>query len=203
LIQTGYHWNKFKQGLKISFIKILLFNLIPKLKHDRKCLEATISSFVFLASTEVWTEETIASTLKQIKFYHEAGLFEKIEDAFEIIEDLKNLILKLQKQCDLGLKIRPGGSVSSTPFVCYVSDLMIGNNCVLVHTNHRKNSFLGYNTFNFMSTGNPAFNHQNELWMDNLISKSTQISRTAEKIRNQFFKVLLKQVDELVLFVEA
>jgi len=39
-----------------------------------------------------------------------------------------------------------------------------------------------------MSTGNPAFNHQNELWVDNLISKSTQISRTAEKIRNQFFK---------------
>jgi len=54
-----------------------------------------------------------------------------------------------------------------------------------------------------MSTGNPAFNHQNDLWVDNLISKSTQISRTAEKIKNQLFKVLLKQVDELALIVEA
>jgi len=88
--------------------------------HDEGLLDlAEKSSLTYseIESTEVWTEETIASTLKQIKFYHEAGLFEKREDAFEIIEDLRNLILKLQKQCDLGLKIRPGGSVSSTPFV--------------------------------------------------------------------------------------
>ena len=154
-------------------------------------------------TTEIWTEETIASTLKQIKFYHEAGLFAHTEDAIGVIDELNQLIQNLHRQCDLGLKIRPGGSVSNTPFTCYVSDLMIGNNCVLVHTNGRKNSFLGYNTFNFMSTGNPAFNLQNELWMNNLISKSTQISRTAEKIRNQFFKVLQRQVDDLKAFVES
>jgi len=141
-----------------------------------------------LETTEIWTEETIGSTMKQIKFYHDAGLFEKKEDAVEVVEDLYQLILSLQKQCDLGLKVRPGGSFSNTPFTCYLSDLMIGSNCVLVQTDDRKTSFLGYNTFNFMSTGNPGFNTQNELWMNNLISKSTQISKTAEKLRNQFFK---------------
>jgi hypothetical protein len=174
--------------------------------HDEGLLDlAQKASLAYseVPSTEIWTEETIASTLKQIKFYHEAGLFEKTSDALGVIDELKQLVSNLQRQCDLGLKIRPGGSVSNTPFTCYVSDLMIGNNCVLVHTNGRKNSFLGYNTFNFMSTGNPAFNRQNELWMNNLISKSTQISRTAEKIRNQFFKVLQKQIDDLKAFVEA
>ena len=173
--------------------------------HDEGLLDiAQKASLAYseVGCTEIWTEETIASTIKQIKFYHEAGLFIDRKDALEIIEDLKLLIQNLQRQCDLGLKIRPGGSVSNTPFTCYVSDLMIGNNCVLVNTNGRKNSFLGYNTFNFMSTGNLAFNLQNELWMNNLISKSTQISRTAEKIRNQFFKGLQRQIEDLRIFVE-
>jgi hypothetical protein len=73
---------------------------------------------------------------------------------------------------------------------------MIGNNCVLVKTDKRKISFLGYNTFNFMSTGNPLFNEQNALWMENLIAKSTQISRSAEKIRNQFFRTLMRRLEE-------
>jgi hypothetical protein len=143
----------------------------------------------------------MSSTLKQVKFYWEAGLFENQEDAMSILEDLRLLVKNLHRQCDLGLKIRPGGSVSNTPFHCYVSDLMIGNNCVLVHTNDRKSTYLGYNTFNFMSTGSRAFNEQNEAWMQNLMAKSTLISRTAEKIRNRFFKTLEKQIDDLQKFI--
>ena len=148
-------------------------------------------------TTEIWTDETISSTIKQIRFYHESGLFETKNDALEVVEDLMQLIRNLQKQCDLGFKIRPGGAVSSTPFTFYMSDLMIGNNCVLVKTNDMVSSFIGINTFNFMSTRNTDFNLDNEQWMQNLISKSIQISRTAEKTRNQFFKMLLERVEEL------
>ena len=153
-------------------------------------------AYAAIESTEIWTEETISSTLMQIEFYAEAGLFESAEDASRVLDDLKGLLENLQRQCDLGLKIRPGGSVSATPFHCHASDLMIGNNCVLVKTDKRKISFLGYNTFNFMSTGNPLFNEQNARWMENLIAKSTQISRSAEKIRNQFFRTLLRRLEE-------
>ena len=53
-----------------------------------------------------------------------------------------------------------------------------------------------------MNTNNPDFNKQHEVWMNNLISKSTQISRTSEKIRNLFFKALLKKVADLRKYVE-
>lgn len=154
-------------------------------------------------TTEIWTDETIGSTIKQIRFYHEAGLFASKNDAVEVVDDLMQLIVNLQKQCDFGLKVRPGGSLSSTPFTFYMSDLMIGNNCVLVKTNDISSSFIGFNTFNFMSTRNSEFNQQNEHWMQNLISKSTQISKTAEKIRNQFFKILIERVEELRKFVQS
>lgn len=189
---------------------ILSFELLQNQKFseevgDNEMIEMAQKAAQFYAevpSTEIWTEETISSTLKQIKFYWEAGMFENMDQALLLLEELRLLVRNLHRQCDLGLKIRPGGAVTSTPFVCYHSDLMIGNNCVLVKTNGKNTSFLGYNTFNFMSTGNRNFNSQNQQWMENLISKSTQISSTAEKLRNQFFKGLNRKIDEIQRFIE-
>jgi hypothetical protein len=153
-------------------------------------------------ATEIWTEETISSTVKQIKFFWESGLFETKADADIVIDDLEELVKNLHRQCDLGLKITANGLVTETPFTCYVSDLMIGNNCVLVKANGGKISFIGYNTFNFMNTRNPEFNSNNELWVNNLISKSTLISRAGAKTRTQFIKTLFRKITELRNFVE-
>lgn len=168
--------------------------------HDDSFLDISMKAsqaYSEVETTEIWTDETIGSTIKQIRFYHDAGLFATRQDALEVVEELMQLILKVQRQCELGFKIRQGGAVSSTPYTFYMSDLMIGNNCVLVQTDHILSTFLGFNTFNSMSTRNLIFNEQNERWMENLISKSTQISRTAEKIRNQFFKAMIERVEEL------
>lgn len=148
-------------------------------------------------TTEVWTDETIGSTIKQIRFYHDAGLFATRQDALDVVDDLMQLILNVQRQCELGYKIRHDGVVTSTPYTFFISDLMIGTNCVQVQTNDTRSTFLGFNTFNSMSTRNLMFNDQNERWMKNLISKSTQISQTAEKIRNQFFQAMTDRVEAL------
>jgi BetR domain len=153
-------------------------------------------------STEIWTEETIASTIKQIKFFWEAGFFQEKSDVVEVMDALEKLIKNLQRQCDLGLKFHPDGNLTETPFTCYLSDLMIGNNCVLVKTDEKRTTFIGYNTFSFMNTRNPDFNRNNELWLNNLISKSSLISRNAEKVRNQFFKVLFRMIGDLRKFVD-
>lgn len=154
-------------------------------------------TYAQIESTEVWTEETISSTLKQIQFYWEAGIFQEKEDALQVLEEVKRMLWNLQRQCDLGLKLDPGGNLTQSRFDFYISDLMIGNNCVLVEMNEKRTSFLGYNTFHFMNTGSESFNQRNEIWMQNLISKSTLISRTGEKLRNQFFKKLNQRTEEL------
>ena len=180
-------------------IKLFLNNDDDELNELAKAASVAYAS---VPSAEIWTEETIASTIQQIKFFWDAALFETQEDAEVVIKDLEDLVRNLQRQCDLGLKFLPGGELTKTPFTCYASDLMIGNNCVLVKTGDIRTTFLGYNTFNFMNTNNPDFNKQHEVWMNNLISKSTQISRTSEKIRNLFFKALLKKVADLRKYVE-
>jgi hypothetical protein len=156
-----------------------------------------------IPTTEIWTEETIVSNLKQVRFYWDAGIFSAAKDALQIVEEAEEMIRVLQRQCESGRKISPSGSVTPVDYVFYHSDLMIGTNNVLVKTEGHSSSYISYNSFNSMSTGNRFFNEQNERWMNNLISKSTLLSSVAEKQRNQFFKGMYRKLEELKVHLSA
>ena len=157
--------------------------------------------FEEVSSTEIWTDETILSTIKQIKFYWDAGFFKLKETTFAILDDLGDIINIIKKNCDLGYKFSKG-NMSNKTHTFYFSDLMIGNNAILAKADQRMSSFISYSTFNFMETGNIHFNQQNELWLNNIISKSTLISTVAEKQRNQFFKNIQRKLKELREYIE-
>ena len=155
-----------------------------------------------IETTEVWTNETIESTLQQIRFYWEAGFFKDIDSFRNVCKDLISLISKIQKQTEINQKINAEGASTGVNFTFYQCDLMIGNNTVLVKSEGFKTTFIGYNSFNFMNTQNSFFNEQNQTWMDNLISKSILMSGVAEKLRNQFFKAQMKKIDALLEEIE-
>lgn len=157
--------------------------------------------FTKVNATEIWTEETILSTLKQVRFYWDAGFFDKTNTAVEIVDDLESVIRGVQRQAEIGQMLTNNGTVTSSKYRLFISDVMIGTNSLLVKANHFKASFISYSTFNFMQTNNEDFNRQNEQWMNNLISRSILISAVAEKQRNQFFKSIYKQIAELRSYV--
>jgi hypothetical protein len=154
-----------------------------------------------IKSTEIWTTETVLSTLKQIKYYWDAGFFDKKESAFNVLEELRLIIELIKRNTVTGHKFHKG-SMTGVKHEFYLSDVMIGNNAVLVTTNHLTFSFISYSTFNFMRTSNAQFNNQNKQWLENLISKSTLLSTVAEKQRNQFFKSIFKQIHELTEHID-
>lgn len=153
-------------------------------------------------STEIWTNETILSTLKQIKFYWDAGFFSQPETAFGILEDFEGIIRNIQKNADIGFKYSQNGTMSKTKFQFFVSDVMIGTNSILAKTNAFSATYISYSTFNFMQTTNEQFNHQNENWLNNILSKSNLLSGVSEKQRNQFFKNIHKQIQEMRVYFE-
>lgn len=151
-----------------------------------------------IPTTEIWNEDTIKSTLQQVKFYWEAGFFSQTDTLLDVLEDLLLLIEMASKQAEVGRKYNPHkGTFTDTPFSLYISDLMIGNNHVYMSCGERDSSYIGYGSFNYMRTANASFNRQVGGWLDNLIAKSTLVSRVAEKQRNQFFKQALKRVEQL------
>jgi hypothetical protein len=160
--------------------------------------------FAKVPTIEIWNEDTIKSTLQQIKFYWEAGFFKEKETMQKVMGEFKALIDMVHKQAEVGHKYNPWkGQYSQTPYSLYISDLMIGNNCVFFSAGEKRSSYIGYNSFNYMRTANHYFNDQVQKWLQNLIGKSTLVSAVAEKHRNQFFKEQMRRTDLLLAQLSA
>ena len=157
-----------------------------------------------LDSIEIWSDDTVNSTLKQIEFYWEAGAFNTKEDALKVCEELNLLFVRIQKQAELNVKFDSHNKrASSEPnYALYHSDVMIGNNCVMARMGARKGAYISYHTFNVMLTYNSGFCNETNLWLKNLIRKSNLISGVAEKQRYRYFKHVDEALKRLIHKIE-
>ncbi len=154
--------------------------------------------FLKIPTTEIWNDDTLKSSIQQIKFYWEAGFFQKKETILAILEDLDGILAMATKQAAMGKKYNPiKDQYYDVEYSMYGCELMIGNNTVFLTSDTHQASYIGYNSFNFMRSNNRYFNESNEGWLRNMISKSTPLSLVAEKSRNQFFRAIYNSIDKL------
>ena len=170
-------------------------SLIP-LEYIEQAKEM-LNDYNKITSTEIWTEDTLNSTLKQVEYFWESGFFKNKETALRmcdhIAEEIDLLKLKAEKQSKLVGKNESG----ETNFTLYQSEVMIGNNSILVTIGNHKIAYVSNNSFNMMSTMNSGFIEESDLWLKNLTHKSILISGVNEKQRNRFFKVLKDKIEAL------
>lgn len=155
-----------------------------------------------ISTIEIWTENTIQSSVKQIEYFWESGKFKTLKDALDVVSALKEEIIFIQKQAEKGSKlIYPIADNQSfdnqNNYKLYFSDLEITNNCVFVKMGDVKLVYLGHFTFNSMSTFNLSYCNETEIWLNTLIRKSSLISGTAEKLRYKIFNKYLNQIETL------
>ncbi len=155
----------------------------------------TYDQYIAIPTIEIWTEDTLNSTVKQVEYYWESGLFQQKEHALQVLNDIESMIQNLERQAAAGSKI--DGDSDSGNFKLYHSDLMVGNNSILVKMAGRKAAYISYNTFNSMVTLNESFCADIEYWLQNLIRKSVLISGVSEKQRYRFFKMKYDKVRKL------
>lgn len=148
-------------------------------------------------SVEIWTEDTINSNLKQVEYFFESGFFNSKQDALHLCDLYLEELNLVQKKAAKSSKLIETGESGKENFKLYKSEVMIGNNSILANIGSTKIAYVSNNTFNMMSTTSADFVHENELWLNNLLRKSTLISGVAEKQRNQFFRVLRDKVESL------
>ncbi|MFI5149281.1 MAG: hypothetical protein ACHQRM_06070 [Bacteroidia bacterium] len=167
------------------------------IKQAREVFDA----YITIPSTEVWTEETISGMLKQVEFYWDSGLFQDASTAITIIDQLTKMFLYLQRQAEHSTKYIPAEGKENAEFAdnfrLYNSEVMIGNNCILVVGDNHRSSYLSYHTFNSMTTTNTDYCEETDQWLKNLVRKSVLMSGVAEKQRYQFFKQALEAVEKL------
>lgn len=153
-------------------------------------------TYIQIPSVEIWTDETSSSTLKQIEYYWEAGLFEDVQTAVAVCDDFISELQHLQRLCERGHK-------QGTPFRFYLNDIMIGNNCILIKAGHTKFTYLSHHSFNFMLTTDFNFSNQTEIWLNGMMQRSMLISGVSEKHRNRFFMQQIQRINQLKALMTA
>jgi len=185
-----YYWMRSVMNVKSLEGTSFKVGLIPE-----EVLELGVkiyNTYAAIPSAEIWTDGTISSTLDQIAYYWDAGLFESKEIAWQVCDELSAELQRIKLLTELGTK-------HLVPFQFFHNDIMIGNNCVLIKAGSTRFCYLSHHSFNFMLTTDASFSAETESWLENMMRRSMLISGVSEKQRNIFFSAMLKRVDNLKL----
>lgn len=141
---------------------------------------------------EIWSEETLNVTLRQIEFYHECGFFADPKYGVQLCNEYIALVQEIRSWASVGFK----ASVENK-FHLYKNDLLIADNTILFRMGDKRVTFIPYNTMNILTTTQEPFCQQTEDYLINLINKSVLISTTGEKERAKFFNQMEQKIVQL------
>lgn len=153
-------------------------------------------------TTEIWSEEALNSTLRQIDFYNEIGIFERKQDIIEILEDVKKVVNHIQKQAELGYKFYPDTNIPvnghKDNFKIYHNEVTLIENVVLIKLENFNVVHIGHNVLNILTTNNQQFFDDTFDFADRVMRNSTLMSVSAEKERKRFFNLLNRKIDVMI-----
>jgi hypothetical protein len=161
--------------------------------------QETLKLFNEISSEELWNNESWNSTINQVAYYREAGLFQSNDDCEQVIDSISRTIDHLEKQATVGQKFMPGDSDLRyrATIQFYVNDLIIGNNTIYGEVDGNKVSWVTYSVLNILFTKDKKFNDHLFANFNTLKSRSTLVSGTGEKERVKFFNSLRARVNTL------
>lgn len=103
----------------------------------------------------------------------------------------------IENQTTNGTKIQ-----SNASFQFFLSDITIGNNCILAKNELGSVLYLSYNTFNILKSNDINFIQENEKWINRIIDNSIPLSKSSQKVRNKFFQKIRNKIDLIVQTIE-
>ena len=187
-----------KSILHYDELRKVKFSMEQQIKESNpEVARKIIEVYNQIPTSEIWNIESINSTLRQIEFYRGANIFETRNDLDRFCESFIYLIDHLEKQAEAGVKLKVGETDKPgvTPFYFYNNELILGDNTVFAELDSMKLTFLNHSVFNFIGTRDERFNNHMHDNLQNLIRKSTMLSRVGEKDRIKFFSRIRDRIN--------
>ena len=155
-----------------------------------------LESYNQLDSVEIWNVECLNTTLRQIDYYREGGMFKSDEDIVQLYEAIEKTMDHLEKQAELGYKFVHGDPERKPlgKLRMYFNEVVLGDNQMLAVVDTTKIVFLPHSAFNYIVTRDLAFGEHFYQYLQNLTRRSTLISEVSEKERARFFKVIRERI---------
>lgn len=151
-----------------------------------------------IPSAEIWNYDSINSTILQLEYYRDAGIFDSKEDLNRVVDSLDAMLQHLQKQAEKGQKFLPGAGEAGykAPYKLYINEIILGNNTIMVEMDGKRTSFINYIVLKYISSSDKRFTDKTFDNFNNLVSRSVMISGTGEKERVKFFNTLRARVQD-------
>jgi hypothetical protein len=155
-------------------------------------------------TSEIWNEEGLTTTLRQIEVYHEMGLIASSDITIKLYQCVLEVIDHLEKMAENGKKSILGQSPTpeSAEYRLYLNEIVLGDNTFMAEIGDTKITYLNHSVLYFVGSMDQKFNEGMFRNLDNLMKKSTLISGTGEKERKQFFNKLRKKVQAKISLVD-
>jgi hypothetical protein len=168
--------------------------------HDCFALgQQMLKAFNEIPCEELWNNESWNSTINQVAYYRDAGIFGSHDDYERVVASIHKTIDHLELQATVGQKFMPGDSDLKyrAPIQFYVNDIIIGNNTIYGEVDGNKVSWVTYSVLNTLITKDKRFNDHLFQNFYTLRSRSTLVSGTGERERVKFFNSLRDKVNTL------
>lgn len=156
-------------------------------------------------TSEIWNEEGLNTTLRQIEVYHEMGIIPDSNITLSLYNCVLEVIDHLEKMAETGRKSILGHPPheDSGEYRLYLNEIVLGDNTFMAEIGSNKITYLNHSVLYFVGSTDQKFNEAMFSNLENLMKKSTLISGTGEKERKQFFNKLRKKVHAKIALVEV
>jgi hypothetical protein len=177
------------QKIKFSLNDPLYDKFFPLSKN-------VIDAYNKVPTTEIWNIESINSSIRQIEFYRDSGLFKNEADVKLLYEKLEGLIDHIEKQAETGFKFNIGSAptANSAPYRLFVNEFVTLDNTLMAEMGNIRLTFINHSVLYFVATRDEQFNDAIFTNLNNLMKKSTLISSVGEKERSRFFNRLRDKI---------
>lgn len=158
-----------------------------------------IQEYNLIPSIELWNYESIHSSVSQLQYYRDSGLFASTADFERVVSSLEKTFDHLHFQAEVGIKFMPGDSEVSyrAAFQFYINEVVLGSNTILVDLDGKRLSIIPHSVFHYIITKDNRFNDQAFGVFNNIVRHSTLISGAGAKDRNRFFHSMKEKIQAL------
>ncbi|MBL7817303.1 MAG: hypothetical protein JNL70_20015 [Saprospiraceae bacterium] len=143
-----------------------------------------------IATEEIWNDDMLNMTYKQIHYCQNAGLFESDEDVAILLNDLKSLVTHLKSVAKAGQK---GGNDTATSIQIWDNEIFQNSMLILTEADEQKMIYTNIDVPNFMVSHDAALYQVSLDFFNRVQSFSNDITSVNEASRRDYFERLHKK----------
>jgi hypothetical protein len=175
--------------------------LMETIRENVFRITAKISeAFNKLPLTEIWHDDSVNATLRQVDYYRQSKIFPSDNFALSVYKEMLEMVDHIEKQAEAGCKFPVGGkpNASSVPYKFYYNEFILGDNCNLAVLNNSKEVYINHSVLSVMVTRDPVFTEYIHQHLQNIMRKSTLMSQVGEKDRRKYFNFMREKIENRI-----